>query len=672
MKAYLHPGFIDKFTEYNRILIITRNINNQDENANLLQKLRDVEKEVQNNTELQNNISEHPQIANWREAFRRFGSKPSDFRPSVEALVRRVVNKHETAYINTIVAIANYICLKYLVPCGGDDLALIEGDFGLKLAEGNEPFEAIGADGSKRPDAGEVILSDEKKVMCRKWVWRQGNKTKVGENTKFAVFNIDILPPVSLEDGKKAAAEFVSLVKEFCNGEAEYFVLNSENHSYNVEAIPSDVKVKASSEIKQIKSQHQDVISNSADMADWTIDDLLLRGSVEDIIVKDTLLDMLRRDEKIKIYQGFDPTSPNLHIGHLVSLRVLRWFQLHGHHVIFLIGDGTGLVGDPSGRSAQRNMLTPEIVAKNMVTYKEQARKILDFDTKNNPVEVLKNSVWLLSLTLQDILPLMTKITAQRLLERDMFQDRIRKGEPLYYVETIYPLLQGYDSVAMDVDAELGGRDQLFNMLVGRDLVRDYLGKEKHVLTTPLLPGFDGRKMSKTYGNTVDLTASPFKMYDGIMQVHDDLILTYFRLLTNVSWDELERFEQQVKKDPLATKEQLAFEITKLLTDEKSAQKAHQEFVNVRRQGKIPDEIIEVTINKTNFSGEEIIVTDLLAQSNPAILSSKSEARRKIAQGGVYFEENRIDSIEKTYLIDELDGKVIRTGKKKFYKVKIA
>lgn len=407
-------------------------------------------------------------------------------------------------------------------------------------------------------------------------------------------------------------------------------------------------------------------------MKNWSFEELMMRGSIETVVVKEDFLARLKSGDKLKIYQGFDPTSPHLHIGHMVGLRVLRWFQLHGHHVIFLIGDGTGLVGDPSGRSKKRDWLTPAIVKQNRATYKKQAGKILDFETKRNPAQVLRNSNWLLSMSLGDMLGLMSKITIQRLLERDMFQERLKKGDPLFYVETIYPLLQGYDSVAMQVDAELGASDQFFNMMVGRDLVRDYLGKDKHVLTTPLVPGFDGETMSKTRGNTVDLDAPPFEMFDKIMLLRDDMIVLYTKLLTDTPLDEIPLIERGVQRDPIAAKERLAFTIVSTLHDEKQAAAAQREFNRVRRKGEMPEEMPIAKLSRAQFPTGQLSAVDLLVATNPPMLSSRGEAKRMIEQLGVqFFNGAKIDQIDLRWSPDELDGKVIQLGKKRFFRVQV-
>jgi tyrosyl-tRNA synthetase len=412
-------------------------------------------------------------------------------------------------------------------------------------------------------------------------------------------------------------------------------------------------------------------VNKGGTMKNWSFEELMARGSIENVVVKEDFLARLRAGDKLKIYQGFDPTSPHLHIGHMVGLRVLRWFQLHGHQVIFLIGDGTGLVGDPSGRSKKRDLLTSAIVKKNIVTYKKQVGNILDFTTKQNPAKVLRNSKWLLSMSLGDMLGLMSKITIQRLLERDMFQERLKKGDPLFYIETIYPLLQGYDA-AMKVDAELGGSDQFFNMMIGRDLVRDYLRKDKFVLTTPLIPGLDGETMSKTRGNTVDLDAPPFEMFDKIMLLRDDMIVMYTKLLTDTPLDEIPQIEREVQRDPIAAKERLAFTIVSTLHDKEQAAAAQREFNRVRRKGEMPEEMPTVKLARAQFPASQLSAVDLLVATNPPMLSSRGEAKRMIEQLGVqFFDGAKIDKIDMRWAPEELDGKVIQIGKKRFFRVQI-
>lgn len=636
----------------------------------------------------------NPRVLAWRAAFRDFGADPSITRPSLEALLHRVLTGHKIPFRNKVVAISNMISLKYLLPSGGDDLAQISGDFGLRYADGLEPFTAIGGSKEENPESNEdskeensepsevvkeehpepneVIYADEEKVLCRCWVWKQGQQSRITDRSRFVAVNVDVLPPTTAEEGRAAAEELAELIKKYCGGTTEIVSIGGDQLSATIDPRITEQLVREKfkdNTIQRLLNDPHNKLSDSDDMSRWSLHDLLLRGNIEQVVVKDDFIARLDRGNKLTIYQGFDPTSPDLHVGHLVSLRVLRWFQLHGHRVIFLLGDATALIGDPSGRSAQRKMLTHDQVKENMLTYKEQASLVLDFDGGPNPVELMKNSDWLLPFRLENIIELMSHVTMQQLLQRNMFKVRMKKKDnPLYYNETIYPLFQGYDSVAMRVDAELGGRDQLFNMLTGRDLEREYLNKEKFVLTTPLLAGFDGRKMSKTYGNTVNLTARPFEIFDGIMHVKDELILQYARLLTNIPWPELALLEALLPDDPLAVKERVAFELVQTLHGKEHASAAREEFVRVRRAKAVPQEIIEVRIPG---SGGEAALLDVLVKATPEIVKSKSELRRLIRQGSVTLNGERVGDEQMRCDVGALNGQVLQIGKARFFRLAV-
>ncbi|MBQ6437792.1 tyrosine--tRNA ligase, partial [bacterium] len=258
----------------------------------------------------------------------------------------------------------------------------------------------------------------------------------------------------------------------------------------------------------------------------------------------------------IKLYLGIDPTGGTLHLGHSVALRKLQQFAQAGHHVILLIGNGTVRIGDPSGRDSARPMLSDDEIAANFQTWKEQASKILDFER----IEIKHNGDWLDKLTYADLVRLLAKTTVQQLLERDMFQNRLAHNLPIYGHEIIYPLLQGYDSVAMDVDLEIGGSDQTFNMLVGRDLQKIYNNHDKWILTVPIINGLDGRKMSKSFNNYIALTAPPDEMYAKTMSATDEVVMDYFTLLTDVPDEEIAAMRRELSNgaNPMIFKKKLA------------------------------------------------------------------------------------------------------------------
>ena len=668
MRLSIDSSLASKYPGYRMYTVIAGGIDNTGDAAELRAALMAVQEELRSRLEIPG-LKSNERVLAWRAAFEDFGADPNEKKPSFEGLLHRVLSGTEIPFVNKVVAISNLVSLKYLLPSGGDDLTKINGDLGLRYANGMEPFNAIGSQEVDHPELNEVIYADDEKVLCRCWTWKQGEASKINERSRFVAVNVDVLPPATDEEGRAAAEEIAGLIEKYCGGTTEIVRIGGEDLSVTISSTISAQLAGErlrSGEIRRIVDAHGDKLSDSDDMSQWSIHDLLHRGSVERVVVESDFITSLGKGDRLTVYQGFDPTSPHLHVGHLVSIRVLRWFQLHGHRVIFLLGDATALIGDPSGRSEQREMLTHEKVKQNMETYKEQAGMVLEFDGGANPVELMKNSDWLLPLTLAQTLEIMSRVTVQQLLQRDMFQVRMKKGEPLFYLETIYPLLQGYDSVAMNVDAEIGGRDQLFNMMMGRDLVRGYLDKDKYVLTTPLLAGFDGRKMSKTYKNTVNLTATPFNIFDGIMRVKDELILQYARLLTNIPWSELVKLEDNLPKDPLGVKERVAYEFVKTLLSEKQAQEAHEEFIKVRRGSTLPQEIPEARFAAPH---REAAIVDLLSEFKPAFASSKGELRRLIRQGGITLNGERVLDEKARCGVETLGGQVLRIGKDRFIRL---
>ena len=385
-------------------------------------------------------------------------------------------------------------------------------------------------------------------------------------------------------------------------------------------------------------------------------DQLLIRG-VQDIVPKKGLLERLEKGDKLKVYLGFDPTSNKISLGNAVPLRKLRDFQNAGHDVIFLVGSFTALIGDTSDKDAMRKAMTLEEIENNFKTYKEQASKILDFSR----AEIVYNGDWLSKLSFQEIVELAQHFTVQQMIERDMYQKRLKGGKPIGLHEFLYPLMQGYDSVHMDVDLEIGGNDQLFNMLAGRTLLNAYKNKEKFVLTTPLIEGLDGRKMSKSYGNTIDIMDEPNDMFGKVMSMADELIIKYFNLCTDVPMEEIGEIDKSLKAgdNPRDAKVKLAKEIVTLYHDVKAADGAEQEFVNVFKKGGTPD---DMPIFK--LEGERGII-DLLEECK--LIDSRGEAKRLITQGGVKVDNEKVDDTSKVIQLKE--GMIIQVGKRKFGKI---
>lgn len=386
------------------------------------------------------------------------------------------------------------------------------------------------------------------------------------------------------------------------------------------------------------------------------IDHLLTRG-VQDIVPKKGLTEKLRKGDKIKVYLGLDPTSTNIHLGNAVPLRKLRDFQHAGHEVIFLVGSFTALIGDTSDKDAMRKPMTVEEIEHNFHTYKEQASKILDFDR----AKILYNGDWLGNLSFTNIVELAQQFTVQQMIERDMYQKRIQDGKPIGLHEFLYPLMQGYDSVHMEVDLEIGGNDQLFNMLAGRTLLRTYKNKEKWVLTTPLIEGTDGRKMSKSYGNTINITDEPKDMYGKLMSITDELIVKYMLLCTDMPIRDIDEIDKGLKAgdNPRDAKMRLAREIVSLYHSKEDGDLAEQEFINIFKKGGLPDDMPIFELN-----GDRDLI-DLLELCG--LVESRAEAKRLIAQGGVKINDKKADDPNETIHLKK--DMVIQVGKRKFAKI---
>lgn len=385
------------------------------------------------------------------------------------------------------------------------------------------------------------------------------------------------------------------------------------------------------------------------------IKNLLTRGVEKIYPSKEELEKVLRSGKKLRLYQGFDPSMPSLHLGNFVGLMKLRQFQKLGHEVIFLVGDFTGMIGDPTDKSATRKMLTREETVSNSQTWKEQASRVLNFEG-DNPVKLMFNSEWLDKVSFKDLIGYTSHFTFQQLIERDMFQKRLKEDKPIYLHEFLYPVAQAIDCVIMDVDLEIGGNDQTFNMLVGRTLMKALKDKEKYVLTTKLLVDAEENKAGKTTGNALFLDSTPENFYGGIMSFPDEVIALSFELLTEV---DLERNEEKIKADPMGEKKRLAFEVVKLLWGKESAQKAQEEFERTFQKRETPDLEVKNTKNTK--------LEDVLVELNMA--SSKNEAKRLIQQGSVDVDEQKV--LDPNFLLQENKDILIKVGKTKFTKIRV-
>ncbi len=387
--------------------------------------------------------------------------------------------------------------------------------------------------------------------------------------------------------------------------------------------------------------------------------ELIKRGAVE-IIEEGELIKKLEKGVPLRVKAGFDPTAPDLHLGHTVLIQKLKHFQDLGHKVIFLIGDFTGMIGDPTGKSETRKPLTREEVLKNAETYKTQIFKILDPEK----TEIRFNSTWMNKFTPSDFIKLCSRYTVARMLERDDFSKRFKENRPIAIHEFLYPLIQGYDSIALKADVELGGTDQKFNLLVGRTLQRQEGMEPQVIVTMPLLEGLDGvNKMSKSLGNYIGIDEPPFDMFGKVMSISDELMFRYYELLSDRASSTIEKMKLDIERGelhPKKAKEDLAFEITARFHGIEGAKKAREEFRRVFSKHNLPSDMPEVALESP-----EITLCDVLVDKG--LCKSRSEVRRLCKQNAVSIDGRRVQD---PYFKFDPGEFVIKVGKRRFLKVK--
>jgi len=388
-----------------------------------------------------------------------------------------------------------------------------------------------------------------------------------------------------------------------------------------------------------------------------------LKRGADEILVASDFEKKIASGKKLRIKAGFDPTAPDLHLGHTVLINKLKQFQEAGHHILFLIGDFTGMIGDPTGKSTTRPPLTKEDVAENAKSYTEQVFKILDPEK----TEVVFNSEWMSKFNAADLIQLAAKHTVARMLERDDFNKRFTGGQSIAIHEFLYPLIQGYDSVALKADVELGGTDQKFNLLVGRQLQEAYGQAPQVVMTMPILEGLDGvQKMSKSLGNYIGINEDPAEMFGKIMSISDDLMWRYFELLSFKELDEISAWKESCEKgieNPKNIKIRLALELVERFSNAEKAKAAHQEFESRFKHGKLPENIKKVTIK----SEADLMIANALKESG--LTSSTSESYRMIKQGAVRVGGDKV--VDKQQTLKHGNEYLVQVGKRKFARITI-
>jgi tyrosyl-tRNA synthetase len=389
------------------------------------------------------------------------------------------------------------------------------------------------------------------------------------------------------------------------------------------------------------------------------INELLSRGIQNIYPTKEFLENKIKKGEKLTIYLGIDPTGPTLHLGHAIPIKKLAEFQKLGHKIILLMGDFTAMIGDPTDKNATRKQLTHKEVMSNLKNYKKQAGKLISFSGKN-AASFKFNSKWLKNMNFEKVLSLASNMTVQQMLERDMFNRRVKEGKPIYIHEFMYPLMQGYDSVAMNVDGEIGGNDQTFNMLCGRDLMKIIKNKDKFVITVKLLEDNSGKKMGKTENNMLSLSDTAEDMYGKVMSWTDGLIIPGFELCTNISLLEISNIEDALKNgaNPKDFKIKLAKEIVSIYHGDKKALQAQENWDNTFSKKEIPEDVLEIKAKKEDLLMEVLVFNK--------IVSSKNDYRRLVDEKAI----TKMNTDEKiTEYNIKVDSSVYRIGKKRFCKI---
>lgn len=659
-QIFLSREFINKFPDYIRFIIVAKGIDNTREHRELKQML--VERQVLIRT---SPASEYEnKLSSWEEAFRCFGANPSQYKPSPLALIEKVREGGELQYHNTIVTLSNYISLKYFVPSGADDLDRIEGSFGLKIARGNEIFVAIGSNRVEHPEPGEVIYSDKRKVMCRRWVWRQGVHTMVEPETINAIINIDILPPVTYEEGTKAAVELTELIKKFCGGEVVCIALNKD---HPMEEIEPPVERRKKEE---------------------NVYDLLeIRGYIEQTSDRAIIRDLLSSwSAPTTIYEGFDPTKPSLHVGHLMSLMVMHYLQEAGHRVIFILGGGTAQIGDPSMRKVARKMISPDEVRRNGKAIKMQVQGmgLLNFEEERQgkPKAILLDNIEWLNMPLLEYAREVTPyFSVNNMIKREDFDYRLKCGINLSLFEFIYTTLQAYDYLYLydnyGCTIQMGGNDQWINILDGVELIRRKRGGKAYAMTFPLLVDRTGQKMGKTStGETIWLAAegeystSPFSFYQYWVNCPDEDLERNFKIFTLLPLDEIDEI---LSGDPREAQYRLAYEVTKIVHGEKIAHQVQLDaFRAFGRIEGIPDNVPIFSVRQSELQ-KGLLLRQALVDSGS--VSSLSMAKRLIEQGGVRLNGIKLTDINYVFRPDDFTGQegeraaIVRYGKGKVLKI---
>lgn len=636
MRFGISNDIFEDFPTYMVGLVVAKNLDNYSVNEKIVELLRGTETQIRR--ELQGDIKKLDAVAVWRGVFQKLDLNPNKFRSSIEALLSRLIKGDILPSINSIVDLVNIASIANMVPAGAHDISSYAGDILVRYSRDDEEFKPIGEERIEKVEAGEVIYGDDLGVRTRRWVWRQNDRCKVTQQTKDVMIPVDGF--IGVTDGAVLSAvnQISEMLREFMGITCDTYLLDARNSMVDIGGAAGPAR--------------------PARDAIWEV---LNRGIV-DVIPRDELEARMRAGERLRVKFGIDPTGSKIHIGRAVPLRKLKQFQDLGHQIVLVIGDFTAQIGDASDKNSARQMLTADEVRNNMKTYVEQMSLILDM----SKVEINWNSKWLDQMGFKDVIGLAANFTVAQMLERENFSERYSTNKPIGLHEFMYPLMQGYDSVALKADVEIGGTDQLFNLMAGRVLQKSFGQRPQAVMTMELIYGLDGRKMSTSWGNTISIVDSPQDQFGKLMSVGDELIISYLISCTEMPVDEIDQIADGLKNGsvhPMDAKKRLAREIVKLYHGPEAAHEAETHFQRTVQQKELPQDIPSYVVNT------ESSIVDLLV--NSGVVPSRSEARRLVEQGGVSLGDIKIKDpraiVGKEMLVVSKEDRVIlKAGKRRF------
>lgn len=578
----------------------------------------------------------------YHHAMKEMNINSSKFLCSIEALLTRLNKKGEFPFLNATVNLGNYISLKYKLPVGVHDINQLKDDLCVRFATQKDTEFLENSLENDELSVGEPVYASSNSIRTRRWIWRQMEAGRVSENATRLLFPIDGFSE-NKEQILKACEELAMLLEDNFSCTARVELLDVEQNAVKLNQL-SERELKIENSIK-----------------------IMLKGVAEHTAISEIRSKLQNADEEERpliIKLGLDPSAPDIHLGHSVVLRKIRQLQDLGHKAVIIIGDYTGRIGDPTGKSKTRKQLTEEEVLANAKTYQEQIFKIID----KSKTEVRFNSEWLDKMNFADVITLASKCTVARMLERDDFNNRYTNHLPLSIHEFFYPLMQAYDSVAIKADIELGGTDQTFNILMGRNIQKDYGLKPQLTLFMPLLEGIDGiEKMSKSLGNYVGIDEEPHVIFEKVMKIQDNMIIKYYNLCTDIHPVDIAKIVVRLdnNENPRDIKMELAFEITKLYCGEDEAKEAKKRFIDVYQKNLTPDDVDILILEEGNGNLEENIIDALL---NTGKFQSKSEIRRLIKQGGVKWNDEKVLTLND---IEFREENILKVGKRHMFKIQI-